>query len=1052
MSLSEVSIRRPVFAWMLMFGLIIFGGISFQRMGISQMPDVNFPVVNISLQFDNAAPEVMEADVVDIIEDAVMGIDGLKSISSSTSQGVANITCEFNMNRNIDVALQEVQNRILQVNNQLPTLLYPPVITKTNPEDQPIMWVMVTADDTVPLYQQMMYARNTLKNQLSTLDGVGQVTLAGYVTPNLRVWVDRDKLYKYELTATDIFSAIQAEQSEQPAGRIEAPNKEMNVRVLGEADSPVDFSKIRINSRGGAANYNPIPLSQVARIEEGISDVRAISRYNGKTAVGLGIVKQHGSNAVAVSKGVYAKVEQMRSTLLPGYSVDVKLDTTKFIRDSVDELNMTLIIAAILTSIVCYLFLGSWSSTINVLMAIPTSIVGAFTALYFFGFTLNTFTLLGLSLAIGIVVDDAIMMLENIVRHHEMGKPRRQAALEGSNEISFAAMATTLAIAAIFIPVIFMKGVVGQFFYQYGITVTVAVFLSLLEALTLTPMRCARFLHSAHENPTYLIKIMDRFMGWLSGHYRHSLRWVLGHRVKVVAISVFVFIASLVFVSTLRKELIPPQDQSMFLLNLQTPVGTSISATDESFKKAEEYLRKQSEVQDLYTTVGNYEQNNIVNAGTIYVILTDAKSRKLSQTEIMERTRADLKKILPDCQVFGQDLSLTGFSASRGFPIEFTVEGPNWDKLRDYSGQIVTKLKATGLVDDINSDYQDGMEELQIVPDRNKTAQRGVSISSIGQEVYTLIGGEIFNANTEYPKDGHRYYIRVRSEPSQHASPQDLDKVEVRNNRGEMERLRSEVDIKQVAAPEVITRFARRRAIPMFANVTTGQSQQNALDTVEKIGKEVLPAGYFVRIQGSGNAFREAFDGLIFALILGIAIAYMILASQFNSFIHPVTILMALPFSLSGALLALWITHQSLSLFSMIGLILLMGIVKKNSILLVDFTNQRRAEGLDVHAALEEACPVRLRPILMTSVATVAGAIPGALNFGPGAETRIPMAISIIGGVTLSTFLTLYVVPCVYSLFSKLERPEKDLSLDQKDNLPQKQAVHGAPHLVGVVQ
>jgi multidrug efflux pump subunit AcrB len=330
MSLSEISIRRPVFAWMLMFGLIVFGWISFMRMGISMMPDVNFPVVNIALQFDNAAPEVLETDVVDIIEDAVMGIDGLKSIQSSTSMGVANITCEFSSRRNIDVALQEVQNRILQVNNQLPTLLYPPVISKTNPEDQPIMWVMLTADESVPLYQQMMYARNTLKNQLSTLDGVGSITLAGYVDPNLRVWLDRNKLYHYELTATDIFNSIQQEQSEQPAGIIETPEKELNVRVLGEASTPEDFSKIRINSRGGAANFNPIPLNKVAKVEVGISDLRAISRYNGKVAVGLGIVKQHGSNAVAVSKEVYAKVAQLKGQLLPGYHADVRLDSTKF--------------------------------------------------------------------------------------------------------------------------------------------------------------------------------------------------------------------------------------------------------------------------------------------------------------------------------------------------------------------------------------------------------------------------------------------------------------------------------------------------------------------------------------------------------------------------------------------------------------------------------------------------------------------------------------------------------------------------------------------------
>ena len=444
MSISEISIRRPVFAWMLMFALILFGAICFQRMGISQMPDVDFPVVNIALRLDNAAPEVMEVDVVDIIEDAVMGIQGLKKVSSSVSQGIANVTCEFEMSHNVNVALQEVNDRIQASSNMLPTALYPPVITKTNPEDQPILWVMVTADDQVPLYQQMIYARNTLKDQLSTLSGVGNVTFAGYVEPNLRIWIDRQKLYYYNLTSGDVWSAVLAEQIEQPAGRIESRLTETNIRVLGEARTPEDFGKIRINTRNGSPNYNPIPLSQVARIEEGIADLRQISRFNGKNAVGLGIVKQHGANAVEVARLVREKVEKIQSSILPGYHVAVRLDSTEFIRDSVNELNMSLLFSALLTSVVCFLFLGSWSSTINVFLAIPTSIVGAFSALYFFGFTLNTFTLLGLSLSIGIVVDDAIMMLENIVRHFEMGKNRRQAALDGSNEITFAALATTL--------------------------------------------------------------------------------------------------------------------------------------------------------------------------------------------------------------------------------------------------------------------------------------------------------------------------------------------------------------------------------------------------------------------------------------------------------------------------------------------------------------------------------------------------------------------------------------------------------------------------------
>lgn len=1026
MSLSEISIRRPVFAWMLMFALIIFGAISFQRMGISQMPDVNFPVVNIYLRLDNASPELMEKNVVDVIEDAVMGIEGLSRVSSSISQGVANVTCEFKMDHSVDVALQEVQTRIYQSQNLLPSALYPPVISKTNPEDQPIMWVMLTADEGIAPYQQMIYARNTLKDQLSTIPGVGNITFAGYVEPNLRVWVDRKKMYDLDLLSTDLIAAIQDEQIEQPAGRIEDPKKEVNLRVLGESKNPLDFGKIRLNTRGGAANYNPMPLNSVARVEESTSDIRALSRFNGKPVVGLGVIKQHGSNAVQVAKLVHEKVNQMKGSLLPSYHLDIQLDSTDYIKESVGELNFTLLLAALLTSLVCYLFLGSWSSTINVLLAIPTSIVGAFLILYFFGFTLNTFTLLGLSLAIGIVVDDAIMMLENIVRHYEMGKTRRQAALDGSKEITFAAIATTMAIVAIFIPVVFMQGVVGKFFYQYGITVTAAVLLSLLEALTLTPMRCARFLHSAKETPNWLIKKTDHIMDKISEQYRKALAWCLRHRLKVVVISLVIFISSLVFMSTLRKELIPAQDQSMFLLSIRTEVGSSIEATNNVFKKAEAELRKHDDIKDLYTTVGNYQNNNIVNAGMMYVILKNPKERKLSQTEIMDRTRDELRKLLPSSEIFTQDLSITGFSASRGFPIEFTVEGYDWDKLKGYSNQILEKLKQTGLLEDMHAEYQEGMPEVLIIPNRDQAAKRGISVSSIGNEVGNLIGGYLFNANTKYPKDEHRYYIRLRSEPDQFEKPEDVNTILLRNNRGatNLIALPDTAEVRLSTGPQVISRVNRIRAVPVYANIAKNVSQQDALEAVEKIGKEVLPSGYYIKVTGSAEAFREAFKNLIFALVLGIAVAYMVLASQFNSFIHPVTVLMALPFSLSGALLALYLTGQSLSLFSMIGLILLMGIVKKNSILLVDFTNQRRSEGLQPMEALLEACPIRLRPILMTSIATIAGAIPGALNFGPGAETRVPMAIAIIGGVAVSTFLTLFVVPCVYSLFTRFERPD----------------------------
>ena len=1050
MSLPRLAIRRPVFAWMLMIALIVFGALAFRDMGISQLPDVDFPVINVALRLDNAAPEVMESDVLDPVEDAVMGIDGIRTVSSSASQGQASLTIEFELDHSIDAAMQEVQTRIEQAQRLLPAKLYPPAITKTNPEDQPIIWVMLTSDGTVPLAEQMMFARNILKDQFSVIAGVGSVLFGGYVSPNLRVWLDADKLRRYDLTADDILKAIQSEQVEVPAGRIENSTRELNVRLLGEARSAAEFSKIRLSQRGGAPNFAPLFLGQVATVEEGLADLRATSRLGGKPVVGLGIVKQRGANAVAVADLVKAKLAQLQSGLPKGLGLEVKLDTTTFIRESIDELNFSLLLAALLTSVVCYLFLGSWSSTFNVLLAIPTSIVGTFLALRYFGFTLNTFTLLGLSLAIGIVVDDAIMMLENIVRHAEMGKPKRQAALDGAVEITFAALAATIAIAAIFVPVIFMKGVIGRFFFQYGITVTVAVLLSLLEALTLTPMRCAQFLSTGHDS--LLARGMNRIMDALARAYGRALAVTLKLRWLVLLAATATFAYSLRTAELLPKELIPEQDQSLFLLTLKAPVGTALPATSNRFAVVEGYLSKQPEVLEVYTTIGNYQGSDLVNAGQIYVMLKAANARAASQAEVMGRVRREVKSLVPDTEVFVQSQSQSGFSASRGFPIEFHLQGPDWARLVQLSSETLAKLRSSGLMTDVNTDLQPDMPEVAIIPDREQAARRGVSVDTMGSALATLIGGTVFDSTTQFPKDGHRYDIRVRSLPSQHQSIKDLSRIYVRNNRGasgELVPLSAVTHAHEGQALQLISRLNRERAIPIFANVAPGASQQDAIDFVARLARDSLPPGYHITVTGSAQTFGESFRGLVFALLLGILVAYMVLGSQFNSFIHPITVLLALPFSLSGAIFALDATHQSLNLFSMIGIILLMGIVKKNSILLVDFANQQRRDGRSPREALLVACPIRLRPILMTSIATIAGALPAALALGPGAETRIPMAVTIVGGVALSTVLTLFVVPAAYEILAVFERPspadEPDAALAHEVHGPSSAHVPDAP-------
>ncbi|MEQ1876513.1 MAG: efflux RND transporter permease subunit, partial [Bdellovibrionia bacterium] len=778
-----------------------------------------------------------------------------------------------------------------------------------------------------------------------------------------------------------------------------------------EVESVDDFKKIYINSRGGGPNFTPIRLGQVATVEEGLADIRRLSRTNGKPSVGLGIRKQRGSNAVAVAMAVKAKMAYVQGTLPEGTRLNLRFDTTKFIQESVSELNFTLVISALLTAFVCWMFVGSWTSTLNILLAIPTSIVGTFIVLYFSGFTLNTFTLLGLSLAIGIVVDDAIMVLENVIRHREMGKDRVQAALDGSNEITFAAMAATISVCAIFLPVAFMTGVIGKYFYQFGVTMTAAVLLSLLEALTLTPMRCAQFVEAVQgERRTAFGRSIERSFVWTRAFYGRTLTKALDHPWKVVGSSLALFAGSLLLVRFLNQELLPAEDQGRFMVRMQTPVGSSLEFTDKKMKEVEDYLLTKTDVEGNFLSIGGFGGGE-VNTAMAFLTLKPRGERDLSQHEIMDRTRKELKEI-KEVKSSIQDLSMRGFTSGRGFAVEFTVRGPDWNKLSEYSEKIMAEMEKTGLMSDIDSNYEVGMPEIQVIPDREKASARGVSVAAIGQTMNATVGGVLVG---RYPSGGHRYDIRLKLNETGVDRRERIKNLFVRNNRGELIALNELVRVEERPTLQVISRKDRQRAVSVYANVAKGKSQEQALQKSEEIARSILPAGYRAVMSGSSQAFKESQDNLIFALLLGIIVAYMVLASQFNSFRDPVSVLLALPFSVTGALLALLITRQSLNLYSMIGIILLMGIVKKNSILLVEFTNQLRERGEgSIRKALLEACPIRLRPILMTSIATIAGAIPLALGIGPGAESRIPMAIAVIGGVLVSTVLTLYVVPCFY--------------------------------------
>ncbi|TBR25543.1 efflux RND transporter permease subunit, partial [bacterium] len=647
----------------------------------------------------------------------------------------------------------------------------PPIVTKANPEDQPIMWASLSGD--VPLRDLMVEARDHIKQRFQTIPGVGEVFLGGFRDRALRVWIDADKLAAKELTVQDVLGAINRQHREVPAGQLETATKEFNVRTYGEVAKADMFGDLLIAHRGGQAIHVPIPLKEVARIEDGLADYRRTTRVNGERAVGLGIRKQRGANAVDIAKRVRVRISEINKTLPAGMKVGVNFDSTRYIEDSVHELNRHMLLAALLTGVVCWVFLGSWSSTLNVLIAIPTSVLGTFIVAYFLGFTLNTFTLLGLTLSIGIVVDDAIMVLENIVRWREHGSPRVEAARGGTLEIQSAAMAATVAILAIFTPVVFMKGLIGKFFFQYGVTISTAVALSLLEALTLTPSRCAQFL-DAGERTSVLMRAVDGAFERLAVLYAAALRWSLGHRWTVVGLALGVFAGSLGLAKGLRKEMTPHQDQSVFMVQFKSPVGWSLEATDSAIKPVEDWLLHHPAVNRNLVAVGGFGGGE-VNQGIVFITMKskpqrpkDAKGRALTQLDFMAEVRKKINST-PGLRGFVMDLSQGGFSSSRGFPVELTVRGSDWEELTRLSGLLKEKLEGSPLLQDVDTDYKTGMPEVRVIPDRRKAYARGVSIDSIGETVNAMVGGVRGGWFTE---GGHRYEVRVRGEERYRLTPQ----------------------------------------------------------------------------------------------------------------------------------------------------------------------------------------------------------------------------------------------------------------------------------------
>jgi multidrug efflux pump len=1005
MSITEICVRRPVLAWMIMAATVVFGLVAAQRIGVSQMPDVDFPTITVSVTREGAAPEVIENDVVQPLEDALAQVEGVKSLTATARQGSAQITVELDIARNVDLALQDVQTKVAQAQRNLPRDLDPPVVSKTNPEDQPILWVAVSG----PFTRQMVadHARYQVRERLQTVPGVGEIRMGGATDRAVRIWLDAARMDTRGVSVGEVVSALNREHVELPAGRIEAEGREIDVRVLGEALSLKDMRRLVVKSASGA----PVYLEDVALVEDGFADIRSIARSGGQTAQGLGIKKQRGANTVAVARAVRAKLDEIRKGLPEGLRADVTFDASSFVESSVADIEHELVLSVILTALVCWMFLGSFSSTLNVVLAIPMSLFGTLAVIYFLNFTLNTFSLLAMALAVGIVVDDAIMVMENVFRHHEEGKSAERAAIDGTHEIRFAALAATVAICAIFVPVVFMQGIIGKFFYQFGVTLSLAVAFSYVEAITLAPARCAQFLARQKQNQrSRLGRLVDVVFEAMRRGYARALGWGLRRPVLVLVATVGVLVGAVQAFRSLPSEFVPSQDQSRLMVRLQSAVGSSIDEMDGLMRKAETVVQARPEVQRLFAITGGFGGSG-VNTGMMFVVLADRKDRTLSQNEFAGALRKELNA-LPGLRATVMDMSQQGFTAKRGFPIEFSVRGSDWNQLVKTADEVQRRLVQSGTMVDVDSDYELGMPELRVEPDRARIADLGLGVDEVAQAVNVMVGGVRAG---KFNSDGRRIDVRVRLLAEQRARPESLGQLKLRAKTGELVPLSMLIRQEERPAAQSITRLDRERAISIFGNVAPGSSQDKALAVVESLVKEA-PEGTRLVLGGSSLAFKESMQSLLFALGLGIVVAYMVLAAQFNSLLHPLTVLTILPLSIAGAAFGLLAGGQSVNIFSMIGVLLLMGIAKKNSIILVDYANQKRAEGLEAGPAMLAAGPVRLRPIVMTSMATLMAAIPAALGLGEGSETRVPMAVAVIGGLVLSTALSLLVVPAFYVL------------------------------------
>jgi len=1022
MSLPEICIKRPVFATVLSLIILLVGLISYQRLSVREYPRIDEPVVSVSTTYRGASAEVVESQVTKILEDSLSGIEGVEIMTSQSRSERSQINVRFRLSRSPDSAAADVRDKVSRVRAKLPDAVDEPVIAKVEADSQPVLYIAVEAGSLTPL-EASDYVARYIKPRLSVLPGAADVRIFGERQVSMRINIDRTRLAGYKLTVQDVEDAIRKQNAEIPAGRIESTSREFTVVAETDVQTPEQFNQIIIANVGGY----PVRIRDVGSAQVGALDERSISRYNGKPSLNIGVIKQAVANPLELSQGVRKEVDEINRNLPPGMRLVIAYDTSVFIDRSIGSVFETIVEAIVLVVLVIFFFLRSLRATIIPIVTIPVSLIGAFGIMYAFGFTINTLTLLAMVLAIGLVVDDAIVVLENIFRHMEEGMSRREAAIQGSREIVFAVIAMTLTLASVFAPLAFATGRTGRLFIEFALTLAGAVMVSGFMALTLTPMMCSLLLKHQTKHSWIYNKIEAGFEAFTRG-YRWLLAGALHNRWIVVVAWLATLGAGGVLFTTLKSELSPSEDRGVVFGLVTAPQGSTPQYTADQLRPIEEFY---SEVPEAYAYTAISGFPTVVD-GNAVLRLKPWEERKKKQQQIADELRPKFAAI-PGALAFPLNPPSLGQSF-RSTPIEYVVMAQvPYAELQRLVDRFLEEVRKTPGVQNLNIDLRLNTPEVRVNINRDKLGDIGVNVDTVGRTLETMLGGRQV---TRFKRDGEQYDVIVQVAPLDRTTPADISEIYVRARDGSMVQLANLVDVREGVAPQSLNHFQRLRAVKITGTLAPGYTVDEALKAFDAAAQKTLAGAAQTGLDGQSREFRASGSEIYFVFVLALCFIYLVLSAQFESFVSPFVIMLSVPLSMTGALFALWATGGTLNIYSQVGLITLVGLITKHGILIVEFSNQLRAQGKPLMEAVLDAATLRLRPILMTTGAMVLGSVPLALAVGAGAESRTQIGWVIVGGMSFGTLLTLFVVPVAYSLLVR------KLRLAAKAPAP----AHGAAH------